>query len=186
MKKTNPATNASAPNKSETPKFPTVGTLDSFLRYPLELHASIASRLLEGDDYEKAADRAFKLLLACNERLFKDRFETQRVLASEILAEMLRHVDLMHASVVASDNERMPFDPAIKLITGQERADRAEEDYHRYFTTLHPADAADTEYEQEKQQGIPLKLMLWRRIQYLAERESTGLGGKRRRTKKIH
>jgi len=163
-----------------------VGTLDSFFRYPLELHASIASRLLEGDDFEKAADRAFKLLMACNMRLFKDWFETQRMLTSEIPAEMLRHVDLMVASAGGSNMERIPFVNATETITGQKRADRAEEDYHRYFNMLHPGEVATAEYEQEKQQGIPSNLVLWHRIQYLSQLESTGLGGKRRRTKKIH
>jgi hypothetical protein len=152
----------------------------------LELHASIASRLLEGDDFEKAADRAFKLLMACNMRLFKDRFETQRVFTSEIPAEMLRHVDLMVASVIGSGNEHIPFNCAIKVITGQERADRAEIDYHNYFTMLHPGEDATAKYEKEKKQGFLAKDVLNHRLGFRSKLESTGLDGRRKRTKKIH
>ncbi len=83
--------------------------------YPLDLVSRVAAQLLEGDDYSTAVSRTIDLLNACEQtpsELFRRDY-----LAFEHQKEVKRK----------RDSEQLTFSKAVKEITGEQKAARAEE-----------------------------------------------------------
>jgi hypothetical protein len=151
--------------------------------YPLELVANIASRLLVGEDYQGAANRALRLLQACNQtqEKIKDRKE-------------FLNAKFMRAAGESDDFEfpeglyRMPYVEAIKFITGQKRHDRAEEDYLRFSEAIKPSQSKselNKALKLEESQGIDAGIARKLRRQFDELREQGKLDKRARPTEKI-
>lgn len=95
--------------------------------FPLELHAKIAALLLEGDNFEDASERAILLLNVCSRRLEQGKQwgATRRTMEKEFVRLRL-------------DEDPVPFKRALKIITGQQRFDRAETDFLSFLQAIHP------------------------------------------------
>ena len=95
--------------------------------YSLDLHAKIAALLLEGDEFERAAERALLLLNICSKRLAQNKTqkETRRRAEADLKRLNLR-------------GESLPFARGVKIITGQSKIRRAEADFLTFLECVYP------------------------------------------------
>lgn len=147
--------------------------------FPLELVAVVAARLhVAGQGYAETADAALRLLDACAARLLNN----QRLHKQE--EEFAREIEKL--GLAAGDH--FPQAMVFKLITGQNRPDRAEEDHLGFLEYQAPKDA-DAKKRSIQDRLFKIKTIglcadeIWvRKAQFDAWRASGD--GKRKRPKK--
>jgi len=108
--------------------------------YPLDLIAQVAARLLKATadkDYADAAERAISLLSACELR--RDWHTMAR---REVREMVLRTLEYPPGSSLPG-TPGIPYKTGIQILTGQQRADRAEADYGRYVQECSPQCTAE-------------------------------------------
>ncbi len=114
--------------------------------FPLELHAKIAALLLEGDNFEEASERAILLLNICADRLKQ----------SKRWVAMRRTMEKEFARL-GLDEDSVPFNRALKIITGQDRFGRAEPDFLSFLQAINPGSTKQqltAEWNQFKRNGF--------------------------------
>jgi hypothetical protein len=92
--------------------------------FDLELLGNVAARLLTGTDYIQAAHRAYMLLLAC---------EALNYHVSTKQEALTKHVAQLNESDLP---QIVPFERAVRFVTGQQRTDRAIPYFRKLFEAL--------------------------------------------------
>jgi hypothetical protein len=149
--------------------------------FPLELVANIASRLLRGENYSEAVIRALKLLRECDHKL-KGVKEGRK----SLYAAWQNAIDLSSDYDVPEGVFKIPLPVAIKIITDQERGDRAESDYLSFLKATNPcADTAELSAIWKKQERDGIDAALTRKLtRQFAQLRDEGKLDKRRPPKK--
>jgi predicted DNA-binding transcriptional regulator YafY len=105
--------------------------------FPIHLVAETAARLLKGEDYQSAVDRALKLLQQCEDTLHSNkqlRATTRIIMAGKVVGSMQANWDLDAFCEIPEGIAVFKFTEAIRQVTRQfERADRAEVAFLRFF-----------------------------------------------------
>ena len=103
--------------------------------YPLELLATVAVRLLKGasrEDYKAAAESALGLLTA------RDLLREHHTVARKEVREMVLSTWQYPTGSTLPGTPIIPYKKGIRILTGQKRIDRAEQDYKRYVEVFKP------------------------------------------------
>ena len=95
-----------------------------FNKYSPEVLASTAVHLLEGDNYYEAADRALRLLEACQQRLVRNEMDCQG------MRDKVKQMNELEETHQIKE-DFVPYGQAVKIITGQTRPERAREYFER-------------------------------------------------------
>lgn len=158
--------------------------------YPLETVASIAARLLSGDDYETAAKRAICILAACEAELAKatpagkaqalhdqraasfEKAKAAPTLSAEALAEITEQNDRPDwLELMEKDTAHVRFAAALKGITGK-RTDSIAKEAFRKFLALEDDQGsrkAGKQFAELESRGFTGKDVRVFRARYLAQ-----------------